>query len=363
MAWLDEAQLQQIEPGFERRPIVFVEDHLYHTADLVAAVAAVRPDLLASITAVGIDRPGPDTDATIVEWRTHYPSLQIVAPISARGGLLDSTRVRTLEPADTAETAAFARTVARLLRPGGLLIQDVQLSTLPFVPADRWWESIYLAATVRGMFASRPPTVRFLSNKRGYSATFGRDLLDAGFDPRDVMDKSDLSDTVVPAVIALFDRAFPQVLEARLSPGPMARWPVGTLEDDRREIEQALDLVVWPTETGVELGGRSIGGAANRIALKTGSPEAETWTQLVADALGSGPGLPVLDVGKRIGPAGAERAELTNVAARHAHTLRGRLRSAEAIVTENHAYRLSDSLRVGRVTAALLRSPSTTGTA
>ena len=31
MAWLD-------EPGLERRPVVFVEDHLYHTADLLAQV-------------------------------------------------------------------------------------------------------------------------------------------------------------------------------------------------------------------------------------------------------------------------------------------------------------------------------------
>lgn len=363
MAWLDETQLQQIEPGFERRPVVFVEDHLYHTTDLVAAVAAARPDLLVSATAVGIDRPGPDTDATIAEWRAKYPTLQIVAPITTRDEVFASPRIRALEPGDIVDAAAFARTVARLLRPGGLLIQDVQLSTLPFVPADRWWESIYLAATVRGMFPSRAPTVRFLSNKRGYSATFGRDLLDAGFDPRDVMDKSALRDTVVPAVIALFDRAFPQLLEARLPPAAVARWPVGATDDDRREIEQSLDLVTWTTATGIEIG---IGGrmvAAGRASFKAGSPEAETWTQLVADALAGGPGLPVLDVGKRIGPAEAERAELTNIAARHAHTLRGRLKSGEAIVTISHAYRLSDSLRVGRVAPAHLRSPSTTGSA
>jgi hypothetical protein len=362
MSWLDEAQLQQIEPGFERRPVVFVEDHLYHTTDLVAAVAAARPDLLASSTAIGIDRPGPDTDATIAEWRASYPSLQIVAPITHDDGF-ESPRIRSLAAGDIADAAAFARTVSRLLRPGGLLVQDVQLSTLPFVPADRWWESIYLAATVRGMFPSRAPTVRFLSNKRGYSATFGRDLLDAGFDPRDVMDKSALRDTVVPAVIALFDRAFPQVLEARLPPAAVARWPVGATDDDRREIEQSLDLVTWTTATGVEIG---IGGrmvAAGRASFKTGSPEAETWTRLVADAIGGGLGLPVLDLGKRIGPADAERAELTNVAARHAHTLRGRLNSGDAIVTVNHAYRLSDGLRVGRVMPAHLRSPSATGSA
>jgi hypothetical protein len=266
--------------------------------------------------------------------------------------------VLRLDTADVADAASFARLVSRLLRPGGVLIQDVQLSTLPFVPADRWWESIYLAATVRGMFPARPPIVRFLSNKRGYSATFGRDLLDAGFDPRDVMDKAALHDTVAPAVIALFDRAFPQVLDARLPPQATTRWPVGAGDDDRREIEEALDLIVWPTGAGVELGGRSVGGSTNRAGFKAGSPEADTWVQLVADALAGGPGVPVLDVGRRIGPADAERAELTNAAARHAHTLRGRLKSAEAIVTVNHAYRLSDTLRVGRVTPGRLRSPS-----
>lgn len=351
MAWLD-------EPGFERRPVVFVEDHLYHTADLLAAVAPVRPDLLASFTVVGVDRPGPDTDSTIALWRSRYPALQIVARLTARGGALDSPLIRRLEPSDISDAAAFARTVARLLRPGGLLIQDVQLSTLPFVPADRWWESIYFAATVRGMFASRAPTVRFLSNKRGYSATFGRDLLDAGFDPRDVMDKSALQDAVAPAVMALYDRAFPQVLDARLTPASARSWPAGALEDDRREIEDALDLVLWPSGSGVELGGKLVAGTTGRVAFKAGSPEAETWTQLVGDALGGGWGLPVIDLGQRIGPADAARAELTNLAARHAHTLRGRLKSADAIVTVNHAYRLSGHLRVGLVSAAHLRSPS-----
>ena len=54
-----------------------------------------------------------------------------------------------------------------MLRPGGLVLQDIQLATLGFIPPDRWWESIYLANTVRGMFAENPPTCRFLSNKSG----------------------------------------------------------------------------------------------------------------------------------------------------------------------------------------------------
>jgi hypothetical protein len=343
MAWLD-------EPGFERRPLVFVEDHLYHTAELLAAVAAVRPELIAHATAVGVDRPGPDTEATIAEWRARHPALQIVAPLANRGGGL--AQVRALDAGDTADAASFARLVARLLRPGGVLIQDVQLSTLPFVPADRWWESIYLAATVRGMFPARPPTVRFLSNKRGYSATFGRDLLDAGFDPREVMDKAALGDVVAPTIAALFDRAFPRVLDARLPPAAKTRWPVGDADEDRREIESVMDLVLWPSAAGVELGGRMVGAAGGRVVFRTASPEADTWKQLIDDALDDGVGLPVVDVGSRLGLASAERAELTNLAARHIHTLRGRLRSSDAIATVNHAYQLTGRLRIGAVRQA-----------
>jgi hypothetical protein len=346
MAWLD-------EPGFERRPLVFVEDHLYHTAELLSAVAAVRPELVASATAVGLDRPGPDTDTTVEEWRTRYPALQIVAPVTTAGASgAAAPLVRALEPSDIADAAAYARMVARLLRPSGLLIQDVQLSTLAFLPADRWWESIYLAATVRGVFPSRAPEVRFLSNKRGYSATFGRDLLDAGFDPRDVMDKSALRDVVVPAIVALFDRAFPYSLAARLPPRAAASWPVGGSDADRRELEETLDLVVWPGASGVELGGRIVAGPNGRVSFRGAFPEATTWELLIEDTLASGAGLPVVDLGGRIGPANAERAELTNLAARHVHTLRSRLRAADALVTVNHAYRVSDQLRVGVVTAA-----------
>ena len=159
-----------------------------------------------------------------------------------------------------------------LLRPGGVLIQDVQLGTLPFVPADRWWESIYLAATVRGMFPARPPTVRFLSNKRGYSATFGRDLLDAGFDPRDVMDKSALRDVVV----AGRDRAVRSRVPARARRAAAA-WPTDVLAGRRhrrgppRGRGRARSGAV-----AVGIGTRawrhgSSAGSSGRVTFRTGS--------------------------------------------------------------------------------------------
>jgi hypothetical protein len=127
---------------------------------------------------------------------------------------------------------------------------------------------------------------------------------------------------------------------------------VAKTEEDRREIEAGLDLVLWIGET-VELGGRFLpDGERKRVALRAGSQEAVTWSDLITDRFDGGDGLPVVDVGQRIAPEGAGRAEITNLAARHLHGLRSRLQDGAAIVTANHAYRLADGLRVGRVVAS-----------
>jgi hypothetical protein len=324
--------------GLERRPLVFVEDHLYHTTEVLEALARARPDLLAQVTVCALDRSGPDTDAAIADWGRRFPDVQVLAPASPamRPG------VAPLAPDALRDAPALARRLAALLRPGGLLVQDVQLSTLAFVPADRWWESIYIAATVRGLFADRAPLVRFMSNKRGYAATFGRDLLDAGFDPRDVMDKAAVDDVIVPTVAAATDDAFP----ARLRAGDGSHI-LATDDASRREVDAAMDLVVWRLGDGAAVSGRLV--AEERLALRAASHEAASWAALVEDHLAGGAGLAVQDVGRRVGPPEAERAELSNVAARHVHALRARLTDAGAIVTAEHRYRLRADLRAGLV--------------
>jgi hypothetical protein len=336
--------------GFARRPLVAVEDHLHHVSELLETLAAASPadaSLLALTTVVCLDRSGPDTTRLAAGWLEAYPGLQVAARLEGEGDVPAPLRPRrsALDPAVFADAHRFCKTVAALLRPGGLLLQDIQLATLAFIPPDRWWESIYLANTVRGMFAGSPPACRFLSNKRGYEATFGRDLLDAGFDPRDVMDKGDLPGMVTPVVRAYLARAFPLRLQIPNVPDAA----VAKTEEDRREIEAGLDLVLWAGEP-VELGGRLLPeGDRKRVALRAGSQEAVTWSELLADRFDDGDGVPVLEVGARLAPEGAGRAEITNLAARHLHGLRSRLQDGSAIVTANHAYRLADGLRMGRV--------------
>jgi hypothetical protein len=345
---------------------VVVEDHLHHVTELLAALAEVEPDLLALTAVVCLDRPGPDTRRLVDRWLETYPALQVAASLGADGPGpwnpgADPRRL-ALDPAVFADANRFARAVAATLRPGGLLLQDIQLSTLLFIPRDRWWESIYLASTVRGMFSETPPTCRFLSNKRGYEATFGRELLDAGFDPRDVMDKGELRERVVPTVRALLDRAFPWRLEIAEAGPRQPGAAVAKTEEDRRQVEAELDLVLWCGgagglgAAGMEIGGRLVSGGVGegdrrRLSLKAGSQEAATWNALVLDRLEEGEGVAVLDVGQRIAPEGAGRAEITNLAARHVHGLRARLADPGAIQTAHHAYRLAAGLRVGRVTA------------
>jgi len=318
--------------GFARRPLVVVEDHLHHVSELLDVLSEAE---IRQTTVVCLDRPGPDTTRITASWLERYPGLQVAARTGGGTGL---------DPAVFDEAHRFCKTVAGMLRPGGLLLQDIPLATLGFIPPDRWWESIYLANTVRGMFAGTQPACRFLSNKRGYEATFGRDLLDAGFDPRDVMDKSDLRGMVVPVVRSYLNRAFPLVLQIPGAPDAA----VAKTEEDRREIESQLDLAVWQGEP-VEIGGRLLDG--KRLSFKTGSQEAVTWLELIEDRLEGGEGLPVVDVGARIAPEGAGRAEITNLAARHIHGLRNRLKDGGAIMTAHHAYRLAEGVRVGRVGA------------
>ena len=331
--------------GFARRPLVVAEDHLHHVTELLRVLAEADPSLLAMTTVLCLDRAGPDTSRLVAQWLEMYPALQVAASLGRGDEAPRDARRAALDAATFESANRFSKAVAGMLRPGGLLLQDIQLSTLGFIPPDRWWESIYIASTVRGMFAENPPTCRFLSNKRGYEATFGRDLIDAGFNPRDVMDKNELREMVVPVVHSHLERVFPLRLQIVGSAGVA----VAKTEEDRREIESNLDLVVWRGGPAVEIGGRLL-AEGRGVSFKAGSQEAATWIELVEDRFRGGGGAPVLEVGKRIAPAGAGRAEITNLAARHIHGLRSRLADGSAIVTAHHTYRLTDGLRIGRVT-------------
>ena len=325
---------------------------MYHTTEMLETIARTAPAMLAWTTVCAIEEPGVDTTATVDGWLRRFDGIQVAARVEARE--IDqehSSRLFPIAAPHLTDVPAFAKMVASLLLPGGVLVQDIHLSTLHCIPADRWWDSIYVAATVRGMFPKRQPAVRFISNKRGYSATFGRDLMDAGFDPRDVMDKAELERVILPSVLRDIDDRFPLELtsSSRIKPAVSllsAHVPIGSDEESRREVEGRFDLVAWDTAGRVELGGRLLEAP---VTFRTGSNEGTTWQQLITDRISGGSGVPVADVGQRLAEPGAERAEISNLAARHVHALRARLANPGAIVTASHAYRLLPDVTVASV--------------
>ena len=323
-----------------RRPVVVVEDHLYHIDRLLATLCEQGPDLLEHLTVVCLDRPGPDTRAAVVRWLSEYPEVTVVADVADMDGAEEG--FFQLRPAVYTSNLHCARAIAEHLAPRGLLVQDIQLETLEFVPADQWWESISLGVTVRGAFASRPPRVLFMSNKRGFHVTFARDLNEVGFDPCDVLDKDQLEGDLLPALRQRLRESFPLELELG---DQSRRWQTGDPEE-REQLVAEFDFISWGDRPAIiTLGGR---GLREPLELDSSADEAQTWRELLAAHLEGRPGIPTEALGERLKP-GLSRAERINQAARHILKLRARLVSRDMIQTVNHHYRLAEEAQVGRI--------------
>ena len=61
-----------------RRPMVVVEDHLYHIDRLLELLRERDPALLQRVCVVCLDRAGPDTQAAAERWATDFPQVQFV---------------------------------------------------------------------------------------------------------------------------------------------------------------------------------------------------------------------------------------------------------------------------------------------
>ena len=323
-----------LERGIERRPLVFVEDHLYHTAN--CSPRSPRPGPISSRTPrwCALDRPGPDTDAAVAEW------------LRALSGAADRRALRRARDRVLRDRGVDLATPRRRAAHAGCSAPAASSSRTCSSARCRFFRPIAggSRSTSRPRCAAcspiAPPAVRFLSNKRGYAATFGRDLLDAGFDPRDVMDKSAIADArSCRRSRRSFDR---DVSAAQLDARRLSRHRgAGRSADADAERATSSGARRRAVADGARRARRRAVGApvpgrrSRRAASRPKRDVATADRRSAAD----GDGLAVVDVGARLGPPDAERAELTNLAARHVHTLRGRLDDAGAIVTAHHAYR------------------------
>lgn len=343
---------QLLSNEFGPRPLVVVEDRVYHISELLGTIQRNASHLLPNLTIVCLDRVGPDTDAAVSDWQKDYPTLQIASRIEDSSLGESSQQIFRLSDDVFVNQNDYCKTIAGLIRKQGLLVQDIDLESLKFISRERWWDTTMLASTVRGIVGDRAPRCAFISNKRGYEATFGSELLAAGHDPRDVMNKYELERVVVPFIGQHLQEFFPWTLEYSNAPGSINDCLVSRNELCMREIELELDLVLWPEQNqSMQMGGRAFASSKKpSFTLSADSNEAITWMALIQSRLQDSDGVEVQAVGQRVAPQGALRAEATNAAARHIHSLRKRLEQPQNIVTVQGHYRLADELNVGITT-------------
>ena len=132
MSWLSE------KPA-KRRPLLWVEDHLYHIDEALALLERLALEIFPLLTVVCLDRPGPDTERAVEDWLRRYPTLRLAAAVAPGPRRLELGA----EIFDQAN--ALARQMSALLRPGGLILQDIHrrhnqlyICFLILYPHDSW---------------------------------------------------------------------------------------------------------------------------------------------------------------------------------------------------------------------------------
>jgi hypothetical protein len=286
------------ERGLQPRPLVFVEDHVRHVVELCAALAAneiLAGEFLGRCTIVLLDAPGPDTEFEVVRLLLTYPMLQVVAgpfgePLrpclhelecgrqcpahlldthtSALLALQNRLAPQSLSPryCDLAERSlqdepAFARLLDQLIRPGGLIVCDIELLTLPFAQgASRALYGGARAASIacrrqmepEGSCTQEVAQLLIVSNREKFGARIDKALAECGVyvGRDDIFRKSDDLSDIASRIRDTLRERFPWSLRMKHPrDGALVAHPVG--RQDRALIDSALDVVIWPAQDGM----------------------------------------------------------------------------------------------------------------
>ncbi len=349
------------EKGFQRRPIVVIEDHLNHLSDICEWLQAEDPNLLRLVTLVGLDQGGPDSRRSVRDWLQEYPAIQVAAHLAEEDAPERTRRYpdRLLYIASdllsSASPVELSELIPSLVRPGGFLLQDVQLETLHFIPADRRWESIRrLTAVVRGMVPGRPPVCWFMSNKRNPFRRLRNALKDLNFEPRHFLDKDDLEKYVVPTIQGFLEDSMPFSLRVTQHGELICDTVVG--EEDLDDVMSGTDLTLWQAGDALRLGGRLIKGGV--LKRDFDGAEGTAWRELVADRFAQGGGVKTRRFGELRSPdapAGMPREDdaIREWAYGLVYNMRSVVQGANpksVLKNKNKTYYLADRLRVGWVT-------------
>ena len=275
---------------------------------MLEAVERVSPDLSPCLTCCAIDQPGSDTTAMVSGWLSAI-SLQVAACVEPSDVSAASVHRLFRSRSVACRSSARSRGWSRHCFSRAAFCCRMSISRR-YASSSR-----SVGINLRGRDRARHVCAKascsaVLSNKRGYTATFGRDLMDAGFDPREVMDKAELETVIVPSIARELRARFRCHLR---TPDRDRPTPVGSDADARQDLDSQIDVMLW--DIGRPAGAERTcapgsGGISRRLERST------TWQELILDRIHRGPGLAVTAVGERLADARRRAGEISNLAAR-----------------------------------------------
>jgi len=353
------------EVGFAPRPVVVVEDRYQHLIKLAEALQTHAPRVRGRVTYVCL-QDGPDTAAEVERWLTQRDlDLQVaVLEDSLAAGLFNKhpKQLRLLPPQVclSPDWDSYSSSLEQLVRPGGVVLQDVELSPLEFA-RGRPWLSVRAAGTVQATFKARkkdPPILWFMSNKSIHFASLKDALLSVGCDlSRQFFDKKKETWSLIAAAIASHCDRFP-LLWLETSRGEQR--VIGV--DERQDVCSELDIVVWLGGFGkciVE--GRLFDKS---IELERGtSNQLAAWVHLVRARIEGRDGVPTIVFGSLRGledapwrgvnqlaidlsREGQSKSKDYNPSSRLAYKMKEALRDKNALDGGEHLYSLGDAVAV-----------------
>jgi hypothetical protein len=295
------------EYSLQPRPVIFVEDRLTHVLELCNALArseTVEGEVLQRCTMVVLDEAGYDTEHQVVQMLLKYPALQVVAqpfktPLRPCLAALDAGRESTcgrtfsadiqtrlsahrearspslssrfldLPKHSIQDEPALGRLLDQLIRPGGLVVCDIQLRTLPFtsdsIPA------LYYGVRAASIACRRQAEqsveciqdaaqLLVVSSIATYGPRMDRELAEHGVlvGRDDIYRKSVDRVDIVNRIRSTLRERFPWQLHMRHPhDGSLVAHYVG--RRDKAIIDSVLDLGMWPAQDKIhQISGQAV---------------------------------------------------------------------------------------------------------
>jgi hypothetical protein len=333
LRWLHEDERKHL--GIQPRPIVYIEDKIKHVFKLLEALRnkqSYEGEVFEGCTIMLLAPPGPDTKRDIVELLSKYSDLQVaavpapgepnislalIAACSAlRSGkkwpsdeigvaLREHAKLPGAETVDARfgdlervvlyEDAALKAAVDRLVRPGGLVVCDLEQLALDHKSSDVRAQLMRAPVAAGKACAAQeekisdsagqePASLSVLSEMRVFLSV-GSALRAQDVDIREelIFDKENMYGGVSTAIADKLRTRFPWKMKLRhaqkndTDPGMLETHRVG--EGDRAFLNWCLDLVLWPCQARGKVSGRTVTEEEGEFGYT--SVPAETLHQLV----------------------------------------------------------------------------------